>query len=387
MFRLNLRRITSSNQFIPAVDGLRFLCITMVVLFHLNEFYSRTSKLPHEGDCLYQLLHVSGTGVEMFFVISGMVLGLPFARHALNGDNAVKLGEYYRRRITRLEPPYLIALIVLAAGKWIAGTQAAVLINDFWLSALYANNFFHKTPGINYVTWSLEVEVQFYVLAPLMATVFWVKNSTARRLVLLAVMLAVGVFKSMPGDHLASRNVFEHLQYFAAGFLLADFYVCSWKDKDPTWQWDVIGALSMVAMFGVLLSNQFVPLLLPLVVVLVYASAFRGPWFSRLFSAEPFVTIGGMCYTIYLYHVIILGIGMCFVGKMALGNNYGLAILGQSAMLYPLVVLVSAWLFLVAERPFMDKQWPDKLWQSIKNIVKRPVQANPAPAENPEVSL
>ena len=52
-------------------------------------------------------------GVELFFVISGFILGLPFAAHYLKGAAPVSLRKYYLRRLTRLEPPYIVALLVL----------------------------------------------------------------------------------------------------------------------------------------------------------------------------------------------------------------------------------------------------------------------------------
>ena len=53
-------------------------------------------------------------GVELFFAISGFILGIPFASHYLRGVPRVNLRRYFIRRLTRLEPPYIINLMVLA---------------------------------------------------------------------------------------------------------------------------------------------------------------------------------------------------------------------------------------------------------------------------------
>ena len=54
-------------------------------------------------------------GVELFFIISGFILGLPFAKQYLAGGKQVRLGAYFLRRLTRLEPPYILILCIRAA--------------------------------------------------------------------------------------------------------------------------------------------------------------------------------------------------------------------------------------------------------------------------------
>ena len=51
----------------------------------------------------------------MFFVISGFVLGMPFCKRTLADGPPVNLGRYFLRRLTRLEPPYAISLLIFFA--------------------------------------------------------------------------------------------------------------------------------------------------------------------------------------------------------------------------------------------------------------------------------
>src|SRR5882672_10637739 len=105
-----LSRETSSGRFIPEMDGLRFAAIGMVVLFHLNGYLigksQRYHSSPPSSDWLAQAALVGFRGVELFFVISGFILGLPFAAQHIEGRPPVGLRKYYVRRLTRLEPPY-----------------------------------------------------------------------------------------------------------------------------------------------------------------------------------------------------------------------------------------------------------------------------------------
>ena len=98
-----LSRETSSGRFIPEMDGLRFAAIAMVVLYHLNgylmaktAFYERGTSQP---DWLCRTALVGFHGVDLFFVISGFILALPFAAHHLAGAPSVSLRKYYLRRL------------------------------------------------------------------------------------------------------------------------------------------------------------------------------------------------------------------------------------------------------------------------------------------------
>jgi peptidoglycan/LPS O-acetylase OafA/YrhL len=99
-----LSRKTSSSKLIPEIDGLRFLAIITVVIFHLNTAYARSMGI--EWLQSIQLLGGHTTplavgwwmvrldmGVKVFFAISGFVLALPFLQHYLNGQPKVNLKQ------------------------------------------------------------------------------------------------------------------------------------------------------------------------------------------------------------------------------------------------------------------------------------------------------
>ena len=114
---LRLRRITSGATWIPEIDGLRFVAIFAVMLYHISgQTYSKSDIAWNIQDWDRPLLRMLGNGsrgVQLFFVISGFILGRPFARQYLLGEKRVKLSSYYLRRLTRLEPPYLLNLLLL----------------------------------------------------------------------------------------------------------------------------------------------------------------------------------------------------------------------------------------------------------------------------------
>lgn len=107
--RNGLRRITTSGKYIPEIDGLRFVAILSVVLFHVPGQIPLGG--PHTG-LFWYVISNGKRGVELFFVISGFILAFPFASNILRGSKSVSLGSYFLRRVTRLEPPYIIAILV-----------------------------------------------------------------------------------------------------------------------------------------------------------------------------------------------------------------------------------------------------------------------------------
>ncbi len=114
--RLSFQRITSSGKFVPEIDGLRFIAIFSVVIHHLHGFFK--DKLQLEPDSMAasmfdHLISNGHLGVPLFFTISGYILGTPFAAHYLNHEKKVSLPNYFLRRITRLEPPYILAMTLL----------------------------------------------------------------------------------------------------------------------------------------------------------------------------------------------------------------------------------------------------------------------------------
>ena len=119
--RINLSRITNSGNFIPEIDGLRFVAIITVVLFHLYGFIENKDgsiySTNYNFDFIANFLKNGNFGVELFFVLSGFILGLPFAKHYLKDSKKLSLKSYFLRRVSRLEPPYIIVMFLLLIGS------------------------------------------------------------------------------------------------------------------------------------------------------------------------------------------------------------------------------------------------------------------------------
>ncbi len=360
-----LRRRTASTAFIPQIDGLRFYAVLAVLLFHCSGYLSTPARNPGAADAaatwIAGLSRSGHCGVELFFVISGFVLGLPFARAAAAVGPGVSLRRYFLRRVTRLEPPYIINLLVISAVLLALGRETLAALAPHLLASLaYCHNLVYgRSSTINFVAWSLEIEVQFYILAPLLARVFSLRTPGARALTLgagvaLASTLACHLTLTEGIPQPWKLTLACYLQYFLVGFALADWYARGGDRGDRSLLADAL-AIPCIAAVPLLEQHPVARgYLLPLACGGLCLSALHGRHHSRLMAVPTLVVIGGMCYTIYLYHPFIKSaIGPLVVRMAAADLPAPVLVFMQLAAFITAIVVVCVPLFLCFEKPFM----------------------------------
>ena len=368
-----LSRETSSGRFIPEMDGLRFIAIGMVVLFHLNAYLMAKSALFHvasaaQSDWLARIALVGFHGVELFFVISGFILALPFAAHHINGANRVKLHKYYVRRLTRLEPPYFVTVFVLfALAISVQGETAVALLPHLGASLVYLHSVIYGThsPVIG-VAWSLEIEVQFYLLVPLLTLLFAIRNRRMRRLSLIALIIVILAVQPVLLGHSARlhASILAYLQFFLIGFLLADVFLTDWKSAPrQSFYWDLIALVGWPLLFISLRSDNLTHWLFPCMAFFMYLAAFRGSVTNRFFSNRWITVIGGMCYSIYLIHYEVISALGRFTRRIGTGFPYWTYLLVQLLLVGTSILVICGGYFLILEKPCMRRDWPERLWK------------------------
>jgi peptidoglycan/LPS O-acetylase OafA/YrhL len=371
------RRITSSGAFIPEIDGFRFVAILFVFLYHLSEDITLHSSAGQvkvfAHDWAVQVAAILSVGVPLFFVVSGCVLGMPFAEMHLKHGRQVSLKKYFLRRLTRLEPPYVLALLLLLVLKLATGKGSlAQYLPHFLASVFYVHNAVYAAfSTINVVAWSLEVEVQFYIIAPLLALVFLIQRPLARRITIgLLILAATLLSQTISDNYRLSLSLLGYAQYFFAGFLLADIHVMSNGRYPSGWAWDAVsvGGWTLLLVLLTTASAAAVLWTIPWLIFVLYQAAFRGVIVRKFFVHPLITTIGGMCYTIYLLHnYLIYGIGLVSE-RLFQNSGYEFRLLTQFALMAPLVLLVSALYFRFVERPCMRPDWPTRAWKRIRTM-------------------
>lgn len=220
----------SRPTFYPYVDILRGFAAVSVLVYHVIEYWSWTA-FPHDGPLAW--FRIGWLGVDLFFVISGFVIGLS----ALAGIDRVGAkgfrAPFWRRRLVRILPLYyltcLVFVVLLMPGPWGGDFVVNVLTHG-----LFIHNVFPSTQGaLNAPNWSLGIEMQFYLLMLLIAP--WLRG--CKGWWLLAGMTATAwlwrhaAFRLMSplpqgGEEslwLATVQLPGTLDEFAAGLLLARF--------------------------------------------------------------------------------------------------------------------------------------------------------------------
>jgi peptidoglycan/LPS O-acetylase OafA/YrhL len=386
---LQLRRIMTTGTWIPQIDGLRFIAILSVVLFHmmkeLEQRAGRAIEIQPRYEFLAGLVSNGNRGVLLFFVISGYIIARPFLReHRLRGK-PVDLGAYYLRRLTRLEPPYVLILLLTSVIIFVAyGMPLRTLLPHLVASTFYLHGLVYRTRStISFVAWSLEIEAQFYLLAPLLGTIYMVRNTMVRRSVMIALMVvgsAYASYSDWPPESVFNWTLVGYLHYFMAGFLLADIVEGHQQESRRGRGWDLVSLVGWPLAFLWLGAWQL-EAVLPLLFLVLCLAAFYGPASSRFFR-RPFVALtGGMCYSFYLTH--ILAIALVFKASRHLivfGDFLANLALQVAAMTIP-VALFGTLYYVAVERPCMDPQWPRKVWRAVtRPRGSQPVVEPPNPA-------
>ncbi len=148
---------SKSENWRDGIEVLRGIAAMSVVLFHcIGLFPWDVSGTP------FAIFRVGWVGVDLFFVISGYVITASAIRQKDRSD----YGKYFwRARLARILPLYYVTSAV-----FLLAVTSAALDKDALFQLLahisLAHNFFQSTAfSINGVTWSLSVELQFYVVA------------------------------------------------------------------------------------------------------------------------------------------------------------------------------------------------------------------------------
>lgn len=383
------QRTTQSSSFIPEIDGLRFFSIITVVIFHLNTAYSRQLGMD---DYAMSLLggsrEITSTGwwiirldmgVKVFFAISGMVLALPFLKAGLFGGKKIDLKDYFYRRLTRLEPPFIISLLgfymvhILFLDK-----TAAELLPNMMAGLLYVHTFIFAAPNpINPVTWSLETEAQFYIIVPLL---FFLLFRSPGKWYRISVMAGLFTF-SMLFKHFMYYEQVYFLQYcifsyftnFITGILFAWLFLSKnefFRVKKTFWDFIGMAGLLLTFIFYKPQADIINNILFNTGIFMFMVAAFKGTYFNRFFTLPFVYVVGGMCYTIYLLHYAFLHLLLKYTSVLQTGSGYLPDLFLQFLIAIPAILLVSGIFFLLIEKPCMDKRWPVRMMAQIKYYIK-----------------
>lgn len=301
------------------IQGLRAIAVAVVVLFHAG--------LAFPGGFV---------GVDVFFVVSGFVITGMLVRE-FDSTTTIDFSRFFGRRFRRLTPALALVLLATLVGSALLqsplGEQTVTAATAIGGMALAANAVIFRTTGGYFEPaaetnpllhiWSLSVEEQFYVVFPfILFGVLVLARRFARgrwpAVVCLAIVTLISAAITMlvadgwtPPIHPFLTSYYSPLTRaweFGVGALIAIVPALSRPRSRIAAIMASIGGLVILAtaMWAI---NESIPFpgpatLLPVIAtaLLLYSGGYSENPFNRLLGSKPFVFVGNISYSWYLWH-------------------------------------------------------------------------------------
>ncbi|GER87049.1 hypothetical protein KDW_12110 [Dictyobacter vulcani] len=352
----------SKKNNITALDGIRACAIILVMTFHINQMSLGLLWNPEQYPIASALATFGGSGVTLFFILSGFLLFLPYAKSLLFQSNWPSARQFYVKRMLRIIPAYYVALFAI-----ILLFQQEYLQPDHWQKlALFLTFFMDSSSStfrqLNGPFWTLAIEWQFYMILPLLALGFLLvaKRLPAlprqRLLVMIGcciLLIVWGLFLRIlanntpivkhPANIVVSVIFFflygmtgKYIENFAVGMIICLCYTYAWHPvhgsalrqrlKNTSLFFVPLGLLLLFCMsiwhynvghmqvpafaFLNVLAPQF-EWLNEMIIALGYGSCVLGilfgpEWLQGIFSWKPLVWIGLISYGLYMWHLPLI---------------------------------------------------------------------------------
>jgi peptidoglycan/LPS O-acetylase OafA/YrhL len=305
------RTSTRRLGYVPALDGLRGVAITLVLLDHIFFLLGVRSPLP--GAVL---------GVDLFFVLSGfLITSLLLSEQLVH--RTVRFGSFYARRAVRLLPPLyvmLLAHLVYSQATHDPANPLRTELHTIRDAVLYVSNWSWKwdreeASGLGHL-WSLAIEEQFYLAWPVVVVLFLGvrRNLTAVTATLLALIAAVFVRRLRLHDQgmgwiLIYLRTDTRADSLLVGALLAQLRV---RRRTPTRGAPVlawIGTLGFLVFLRIgdptaPFLNRGGYLVVAVSAALIVMGVADGRWVgAKALARAPLRGLGRISYGLYLWHM------------------------------------------------------------------------------------
>jgi peptidoglycan/LPS O-acetylase OafA/YrhL len=370
-----MREMTSPVNRLIGLDLIRVFAIYYVFVQHGNVL------VPDEFQEMYALLfNLPIEGVSVFFLLSGFLIGSILCKQINDADLTYpKLLLFWKKRILRIVPSYFIVLILML----VIGIQT----DSFdWTYFLFSQNLFEDQAVFFKVSWSLSVEMWFYLLFPLSLFILLklVKNPIRALLISISIFIFCSFSARMLNfllpeilDLHSVRNVvlfrMDSMMYGALAAMVYVFYPSQWSKYAK--KSAIVGILCVIVML--LISTQTTEIIeshvlnsnafsiekfyhevtiyyveaLPMLFLLPFCTqigSFRWSYLNRIV-----VFISRISYAVYLTHAcLVLWFIIPVLEKIPIFSNHPL----KNVMLYTLYVILSfafsLVLYFAVEKPF-----------------------------------
>jgi len=228
------------TKHIDVLDGIRAIAILIVVWFH---FWQQSWLMPIVGDFNIDWIPRNGSLlVDMMILLSGFCLFLPYARGMVYGTPTPTTKTFYIKRGARILPSYYFSVLIVLFFFALPLKEFAnkdFMWKDILAHTFFVHNFSYDTlvgTKLNGVLWTVAVEVQFYLLFPLLAKWFQKKPLLTYSGMTLVGLISSDIISKNFGQLTPGLYVNHTLTFFsvfANGMLGAWVYISITKEKPP----------------------------------------------------------------------------------------------------------------------------------------------------------
>ncbi|HEY9774099.1 MAG TPA: acyltransferase [Planktothrix sp.] len=310
---------------LPVINGLRGLAILLVIYHHvivppLTAYLAHLHTLRVSGLSVpaSELFFKQGwMGVNLFFILSGFVLYLPYYLGARTMQSRADVVDFYKRRAARLMPLFFINCFVCAF--------VAMRYQPFWfesflpaVTTLSMFTDYQWMPTINPALWSLMIEIYFALICPFLfmaiGRIGW-RKATVAIFVLAWIVRMAGAMT----NHLSIQDSLPaRLDDFVLGMILCRVY---FERRMPKAGAKLLLTVSIASLAGATVlcdlwknGSGLSPYVIPFIGNLIQVGFFSlslGALRSQralrtLFTNRALQLLGMMCYSIYMWHLVML---------------------------------------------------------------------------------
>ncbi len=308
------------------INGLRGAAILAVLYHHVLAYKTPPGwyafRLGEIQVLPFSVLSHGALGVNLFFVLSGFVLYLPYGRSRRHVAGAKDFWSFYIHRFNRLFPLFYLSTLVIDVFLLHPDATSGAYWSNLTSLATATFVFSPKTfmPRTNFVLWSLGVEIWFSVLFPflVLAIARWGMRAV------LAMSLALSLvtrFADVPlhdghSPNWVNDSILGRLDDFVVGMAACHCYLERRRESRPAGTaWVAFGlALGLFAfeLCDYVQLGLTTPWARPLVNTALQAGLFAlvvGLAFAErnvlraLLTWGPLQLAGMMCYSLYLWHI------------------------------------------------------------------------------------
>jgi peptidoglycan/LPS O-acetylase OafA/YrhL len=349
-----------------ALTGFRFLAASLVFVYHNRKYWQ--AELPPQLFRFFNEMHI---GVALFFVLSGFLIAYTYNDEPMHSGKAY--ARYILLRLARIVPLYWLILTAFYLDAPFGHRQFT------WLTYSLAHGF-SSSNNLDAIAqaWSLNVELTFYFLAPLLCLLqrkHWLWLLSALIILFGMGWLTGYIWHNVNGN---PRQFFYPLQFISTGifpgrcleFLAGMVLASAIRNNKTSWlqkmRFKTIAGFGgiVLVMYGISLvqssiyddgSNHPLGILLykialPFFVLLCLAGLIdERTWLQRFFSSPPLLLLGNASFAFYLVHISYVSIKI---------RGYFLLPDRNFIVLW----LISILLYLVFEKPIYDlcRKWLKK---------------------------